>query len=107
MIELLNDYQKEAIKTMKPMAKADADKYFCMKIHEEGGEISSLFAKHHYHGKPLDSDNVKDELSDILWYVANLANNNGFQLSEIATHNIDKLRKRHGEKYNQEFYKGK
>jgi hypothetical protein len=34
-----------------------------------------------------------------MWYLAGLANALGFTLSEAATHNIDKLRKRYPEKY--------
>ena len=105
MITELDDYQQEAAKTMKPMELAEANKYFAMKLCEEASEVSSLFSKHYYHGKPLNLENVKDELSDLMFYIANTALSNGFALSEIATHNIEKLRKRHGEKYNSEFYK--
>lgn len=104
MIEKLDDYQKEAAKTMKPMDVKDTNIYCSMKSCEESGEISSLISKHYFHGKPLSLEKIKDELSDNLFYIANLAKNNGFTLSEIATHNIEKLRKRHGEKYNPEFY---
>lgn len=36
-------------------------------------------------------DKLKDELGDVLWYVAALADELGLSLSEIKTHNTDKL----------------
>ncbi len=104
MITELNEYQQEAVKTIKKMDLEETNKYCALKLCEEAGEVASLIAKHYYHGKPLDSVNIKEELSDLMWYVANMAKTNGFTLSEIATYNIEKLRQRHGEKYNQEFY---
>ena len=104
MITELDDYQQQAIKTMKEMGLEETNKYCALKLCEEAGEVSSVVAKHYYHGKPFDRDNLKEELSDLTWYIANMAYANGFTFSEIATSNIDKLRKRHGEKYNNEFY---
>ena len=49
----------------------------------------------------LDSDQRKSialELSDVLWYLTAVASDNGYELEEIASLNIDKLdsRKRRG-----------
>lgn len=106
MIEKLDEYQEESAKTMKEMSKEDADKYCSMQLASETGELSGMIAKHYYHGKVFDVENCKEELSDILWFISNLARVNGFKMSEIATYNIEKLRKRHGEKYNQSHYTG-
>lgn len=105
MIEKLDEYQEEAIKTMKPMSLSDSNKYMCIKIAEETGEICQLISKFEFHGKPFTQEDIKNELSDLSWYIANLAHSHGIKLSEVATYNIEKLRKRHGEKYNAEFYK--
>ncbi len=107
LIELLDAYQEESGKTFKPELAADvkeAMKYLGLKLSEEVGEINGPIAKHLYHGKNLDLDNVAEEIGDALWYLANLANVLGFKLSDIATRNIDKLRQRHGEKYRKEHY---
>ena len=104
MISDLDIYQQEAIKTRKTMTVEDMNKYCAMKLCEESGEVSSLIAKHYYHNKQLNTEDLKNELSDLMWYVANMAHNNGFKMSDIATYNIEKLRKRHGEKYNQDYY---
>jgi NTP pyrophosphatase (non-canonical NTP hydrolase) len=105
MINELDEYQQEAIKTSKPMSVENMNKYCTIKICEESGEIASIVGKHYYHNKELNLDKLKEECGDLLWYLANITQANGFSLSEIATYNIQKLRKRHGEKYNSEFYK--
>lgn len=106
MIIYLDDYQEKAVATMKKgVSKEEMDKYCCMKLAEEIGELSGMVAKHYVHGKPFDHENLKEEISDQMWYLANLAYNNGLKLSEIATFNIEKLKKRHGENYNPNFYK--
>lgn len=45
--------------------------------------------------KPLVQERLKDELSDVLWYLTRLASENNINLDDIATHNIEKLTKRH------------
>lgn len=104
MITGLDEYQTEAIKTRKPMPLEEMNKYCALKLCEEASEAASLITKHLYHGKEFKLEDLKGELSDVLWYVANMAHANGLTLSEIATYNIEKLRKRHGEKYNRDFY---
>ncbi len=106
-IELLDEYQFEAAKTFKSELANDRNealKYLGLKLSEECGEINGPIAKHLYHGKDLDIEEVKGELSDLLWYLSNMAGVLGFSLSEVATYNIDKLRARHGENYKKEYY---
>lgn len=107
MIEKLDDYQAEARKTVKPGMLDNHDdfvKYLCMKLAEETGEVIGPIAKHLYHGKPLNKDEVAKEIGDLTWYVSNLAAAFGFSMSQIATWNVEKLRARHGETYRPEFY---
>lgn len=102
----LDNYQNEACKTyIADREKIESIKYCMMKLAEEVGEISGMVAKHVYHGKEFDVENYKEELGDILWYVAAAAKQLDMTLSEIASYNITKLRKRHGEKYNEQYYK--
>jgi NTP pyrophosphatase (non-canonical NTP hydrolase) len=64
-------------------------------LSEETGEVLGLLKKSGWHGRELDRDALRKELGDVLWYVAALAHGHGFSLSEIATANIEKLRKRY------------
>lgn len=36
----------------------------------EFGELVDHFKRHEYYGKPFDAVNVKEELGDIMWYIA-------------------------------------
>ncbi|MFN6965250.1 MAG: nucleoside triphosphate pyrophosphohydrolase family protein [Pyrinomonadaceae bacterium] len=41
---------------------------------------------------------IKDELGDVLWYVAACARELDVTLEDVARHNVEKLAARHGEK---------
>ena len=44
---------------------------------------------------PIDLEHLKEELGDVLWYVANIASATGIDLNDILKFNIDKLTKRY------------
>jgi NTP pyrophosphatase (non-canonical NTP hydrolase) len=68
----------------------------------EVGELADVFKKEMAYGKPVDWVNVKEEVGDLLWYVSNFCNVNGFDLEEILQTNIDKLQARYPKKFTQE-----
>lgn len=68
----------------------------------EAGEFANLVKKMTAHGHPFDPDSLKDELGDVLWYLAEAATASGLNLDEIAQDNVDKLLKRYPEGFNQE-----
>ena len=41
--------------------------------------------------KPLDVENVKEELGDLLFYMSNLMQSVGLSFEEVLQHNVDKL----------------
>jgi NTP pyrophosphatase (non-canonical NTP hydrolase) len=86
------DYQKEA--WQYSLRNARDDYYLLTGIQGEVGELSSLFAKAYRDEKPLDEENVKKELGDILWFVAGFATYYGWSLEDIAETNIAKLESR-------------
>lgn len=59
---------------------------------EETGEVARVIARLHGDqvAKPGDSLDLADELADVLWVVTALANQNGIDLTEALTRNIDK-----------------
>lgn len=69
----------------------------------EAGELIDPIKKAMFYGKPLDVENIREELGDLVWYVAAAACRAlGCTLEELATANIEKLRKRYPEKYTDE-----
>lgn len=74
----------------------------CLGLAGESGELLDLFKKWIFHGKPLDESHAKKELGDVLWYVAEIAHSMGWDLDEIMSMNIDKLRARYPEGFSTE-----
>ncbi len=64
-------------------------------IAEEAGEVLAHVRKHLYQGRPLDKAKLAEELGDVLWCVAAAATVSGVRLDQLASANINKLKKRH------------
>lgn len=67
----------------------------------EVGEIHALYQKT-FQGHPLNADSVVDELGDLLWFAAELADVLGVSLETVAALNIRKLRRRYPEGFDVE-----
>jgi len=95
-LDLFDQYQKNAKKTLnseveEPYLYANLG----MGLAGEAGEVCDYLKKVVFHGHSLDKDKVCDELGDVLWYLANLADIIDIPLSEVAEKNIKKLQKRY------------
>lgn len=98
-----NEYQNLAEKTEAPIDTAIDRVQFkqvmrlnhaSMGIQTESGELTDTLKKHIFYGQPLDIDNIKEELGDLLWYVALACNALDLKLSDILEANIKKLQTR-------------
>jgi NTP pyrophosphatase (non-canonical NTP hydrolase) len=69
---------------------------------DEVGEIAKLVKGWIYYGKGLDHGAVKEELGDLLWYVALTCNTLGLDMGEVMEANLRKLRVRYPEKFREE-----
>jgi len=65
----------------------------------ESGEFLDMLKKHLNYGKEFDKANAIEELGDLMWYVAIACDELGVSIDDIMRINIDKLKKRYGEKY--------
>jgi NTP pyrophosphatase (non-canonical NTP hydrolase) len=74
-------------------------------LNSESGEIADTLKRWLYYHQPLDEDNLKEEIGDLLWYVALLCNTLGIQMRDCMESNIRKLRKRFPEKFDNELAK--
>ncbi|MEN8174102.1 MAG: nucleoside triphosphate pyrophosphohydrolase family protein [Chloroflexota bacterium] len=63
----------------------------------EAGEFANLVKKLTAHGHEIPSEELADELGDVLWYLAEAASAINNSLGEIAEQNVDKLRQRYPE----------
>jgi len=68
----------------------------------ESGEIQDMMKKHIFYGKDIDKVNLKEELGDLMWYIAIACDEIDISLEEVMQTNVDKLRARYGEKFTEE-----
>ena len=103
------DYTAECLKTWncnhRALTAAEGELLnLALGVAGEGGELANLVKKQTFYGKPRDRDALIDELGDVLYYCAMLADHLGVTLEEVQERNIAKLRQRHGETFNAEHY---
>lgn len=66
----------------------------------EVGELIDPVKKAMFYGKPLDVENVREEIGDLLWYIAGpLCRGLGVSLEDLAAANVVKLRARYEKGY--------
>ena len=95
-----NEYQKLASRTESPIrpihnsAIADRLVHVCLGLLTESGEFADTVKRFTFYGQAFDEITAKEELGDLLWYVALACNAMGLELSNVMQVNIDKLRNR-------------
>lgn len=92
-------YQKLALRTSPDHLGHKALSHAAFGLATEIGEFIDPLKKHIYYKAKLDTENMKEELGDILWYAALAAEHLGTTLEEVAKSNIEKLQKRYPEKF--------
>lgn len=99
----LDVYQNAARRTAIPHPSTqDALLYLGLGINGEAGEVAEMIKKIYFHGHDFNKEKILDELGDVLWYVAVMADELNITLSTIARHNIDKLAERYPEGFDSE-----
>ncbi|WP_180228924.1 nucleoside triphosphate pyrophosphohydrolase family protein [Bacillus cereus] len=109
-----SDFDSSVRRTWKKQDFKDAVSNAALGLTGEAGEVADLIKKAIYHGRgftpenaipdngEIDPDDVKDELSDVLFYVSAMAQEFGFTLEDVAKHNREKLEKRFPEGFSTE-----
>ncbi len=67
----------------------------------EAGEFLDALKKHIYYGKELDRVNLAEELGDLFWYCAIIADELDVPFADIMEKNISKLKARYGDKFSE------
>lgn len=97
-----NEYQQIAAGTAvyrnPPNRKPLGIMYCALGLASEAGEVAGQ-AKRIIRDDKCEiterrTEQIKDEISDCLWYCAMLADELGINLDDIAQHNVEKLRSR-------------
>jgi NTP pyrophosphatase (non-canonical NTP hydrolase) len=92
----LDKYQEMA-KSTAIYDKKHAILYPALGLAGEAGEVANKIKKLIRDGYEKNKDyrkTISDEIGDVLWYCAVLADDIGFKLSDIATNNLVKLKDR-------------
>lgn len=95
----LSDRTCKHVETLAMNAKEYDLMHATLGIAGESGEIVDAVKKSVIYGKPLDVANMREEIGDIMWYIALACRTLDFDLNEILDENIAKLQKRYPEKY--------
>ena len=104
-IKNINDFQNNCLKTWKKFGTTTLDGWDMELLHsallvaDEAGELVSPIKKYIIYNKPLDTDNIKEEIGDLLYALVVLADIMGFSLEEIMAYNTKKLGIRYGDSY--------
>lgn len=61
----------------------------------ESGELVDAIKRYAIYRKPIDKDNIKEELGDLLWFIEGVCQAVGFTKEECMEANIEKLKQRY------------
>ncbi len=90
-----NEYQDLARRTQNPKLTDDGRlNHALYGLCSECGEILGIYQKM-FQGHEVDEDKVVDEMGDVMWFLAELADCLQVELDFVAKHNIEKLRRRY------------
>lgn len=96
----LKEYQEFASKGILPAGQGkNGAIHFALGLAGETGEVCDIIKKREFHGRNIPVEDIKKELGDVMWYVANLCNTFHFSIEDVIADNIQKLTKRYGDVY--------
>lgn len=88
-----SDYQLGAMRTRGRYPNVQGQSFnACLGMSGELGEYLDLKKKAIFHNKLISPDKLKEELGDLLWYIALECDAMGFSMDDIAGTNIEKLK---------------
>ncbi len=101
------NYIEEAIRSESPITTELEDRlannarllHGAIGLCTEVGEFQDALKKNVYYGKDLDLVNLKEELGDVMWYLAILCDELGTTFEEVQEVNIAKLKARYPDKF--------
>ncbi len=73
--------------------------HYVLGVGTEAGELQDAVKRWVAYNKPLDVVNVKEELGDLLWYMARICDELDLTFEECMARNIEKLKTRYPNKF--------
>lgn len=97
--EFVDSLIKPAGEILSAMTPGQANLiHMALGIAGEAGELVDAIKRNTIYNKPLDLDNVKEELGDLLFYMTGIMIQLEFTIEEVAAANVTKLQKRYASK---------
>jgi NTP pyrophosphatase (non-canonical NTP hydrolase) len=95
-IETFNDFQNLSKRTLNSSLNIDMQLInYTMGLFGEVGEVVDLIKKIVFHGHEVDRHKVKEELGDVLFYLAAICTVLEINMDDVATYNVEKLKLRY------------
>ncbi|HIT90310.1 MAG TPA: nucleoside triphosphate pyrophosphohydrolase family protein [Candidatus Merdenecus merdavium] len=98
----INEYQKLAMRTASKESKEDLLLNGALGLSGETEEVADYIKKYLFQGHSLKEEDLIEELGDICWYIAIMAEGLGVDLESVMEGNIDKLRTRYPQGFDRE-----
>ena len=97
----INEYQEKSKRTLPDLGSClNNNIHMSLGLVTESAEIADIFKKQLAYNNDPDLVNIKEEIVDIMFYIVNLCNINGWDIRDILQNNIAKLKQRYPEKFN-------
>jgi len=91
----IEEYQRQAARTINwELCDKDNQMHALHGMASEVGEIHGLYQKV-YQGHKIDTEHLKLEVGDLLWFIAEFCTANGWSMADMCEKNIRKLRNRY------------
>lgn len=90
-----NEYQRAAARTInRDLSRTEIIRHGVLGLTSEAGEVAGLYQKE-LQGHAVEVENLEKEMGDCLWMIAELCTANGLKMEDVATANIEKLKRRY------------
>ena len=98
----VSEYQALAGRTInRELSTVELTRHALHGLSAEVGEIHSLYQKR-YQGHDFKADDLKKEIGDAAWFLAEFCTANGWSMEEVFRMNIEKLKRRYPEGFDPE-----
>lgn len=93
-------YQKKCLRTFNTNSQNENLCKLSMGISGEAGEITDYIKKVVFHGHDLNVEKIKEEVGDLIWYIAVLLWILNIDINDVLKSNIKKLQQRYPNGFN-------